>query len=91
MVVGHSQAQHMVKIQPMKMASAEALWETADPASCRSSPGRTTASSSEVFAIRIPRLLSLLAYNRFSGQVKGINDLQAEYEAALRPGDYSRR
>ena len=32
-VVGHSQAQHMVKVQPMKMAAAEALWNTEDPAS----------------------------------------------------------
>jgi cytochrome d ubiquinol oxidase subunit I len=30
---GHSQAQHMVKTQPMKMAAAEALWETESPAS----------------------------------------------------------
>ena len=32
MVVGHTQAQYMVAIQPMKMAAAEALWETEDPA-----------------------------------------------------------
>ena len=32
-LIGHSQAQHMVVTQPMKMASAEALWESADPAS----------------------------------------------------------
>ena len=32
-VNGHSQAQHMVETQPMKMAAAEALWETEDPAS----------------------------------------------------------
>ena len=30
--VGHSQAQRMVQVQPMKMAAAEALWESADPA-----------------------------------------------------------
>jgi cytochrome d ubiquinol oxidase subunit I len=27
-VMGHIQGQHMVQVQPMKMASAEALWET---------------------------------------------------------------
>ncbi len=32
MVVGHNQAQYMTRVQPMKMAAAEALWETADPA-----------------------------------------------------------
>src|SRR5512135_3510721 len=32
-LVGHNQAQQMVRVQPMKMASVEALWESADPAS----------------------------------------------------------
>src|SRR5690348_11060786 len=32
-IVGHYQAQHMVKSQPMKMAAAEALWNSEDPAS----------------------------------------------------------
>ena len=31
-LVGHSQAQHMVQTQPMKMAAAEALWDTESPA-----------------------------------------------------------
>lgn len=32
-LVGHTQGQHMVQTQPMKMAAAEALWETENPAS----------------------------------------------------------
>ncbi len=32
-LVGHTQAQYMVRTQPMKMAAAEALWESEDPAS----------------------------------------------------------
>ena len=31
-VVGHTQAQYMTRVQPMKMAAAEALWESANPA-----------------------------------------------------------
>ena len=42
-----------------------------------------------MFAIRVPGLLSFLAYNRFTGEVKGIKDLQAEYEQQYGPGDYS--
>ena len=42
----------------------------------------------DVFAVKVPGLLSFLAYNRFSGEVKGIKDLQAEYEARFGPGDY---
>jgi len=30
---GHTQAQEMVRSQPMKMASAEALWNIENPAS----------------------------------------------------------
>jgi cytochrome d ubiquinol oxidase subunit I len=42
----------------------------------------------EVFAIRLPNMLSLLAYNQLTGEVKGINDLQAEYVAKYGEGDY---
>lgn len=85
---GHTQAQHMVKSQPMKMAAAEALWNSEDPAAFSlftigDEPGRR-----DVFAIRIPALLSILAYNTPTGEVKGINDLQREYEEKYGPGDY---
>ena len=30
-LVGHSQAQQMVQVQPMKMAAVEALWEIGKP------------------------------------------------------------
>jgi len=85
---GHSQAQHMVQTQPMKMATAEALWETADPASFSLFTIGDMQERRDVWSFRIPRVLSLLAYNQISGEVKGINDLQAEYEAKYGPGDY---
>jgi cytochrome d ubiquinol oxidase subunit I len=47
------------------------------------------ASRRDVFAIKVPGLLSFLAHNRFAGQVKGIRNLQSEYEATYGPGvDY---
>ncbi len=79
-LIGHNQAQHMVQVQPMKMAAAEALWETEDPASL-SLLTIGDLEGNEVFSIRVPGLLSLLAYNRFEGAVQGINDLQAQYQA----------
>jgi cytochrome d ubiquinol oxidase subunit I len=85
---GHSQAQQMVSTQPMKMASAEALWETEDPASLSILTIGDLSLRNEVFSIRIPDLLSLLSYNQLYGEVKGINDLQAEYEAKYGPGNY---
>jgi cytochrome d ubiquinol oxidase subunit I len=41
-----------------------------------------------VWAVKVPGLLSFLAYNRFEGEVRGIRDIQAEYEAIHGPGDY---
>ncbi len=79
-LVGHTQAQHMVETRPMKMAAAEGLFETEDPASFSLLTIGDMKQREEVFAIRIPRALSLLAYNSLDGEVKGINNLQEEYE-----------
>ena len=86
--VGHGQAQHMVVSQPMKMASAEALWESADPASLSLFTIGDQKNLRDVFSIRIPGLLSFLAYNQFSGQVLGINEIQSSYEQQYGPGNY---
>ena len=42
----------------------------------------------DVIAIKVPGLLSFLAFNRFDGEVRGIKDLQREAEARFGPGDY---
>jgi len=87
-LVGHSQAQHMIQAQPMKMAAAEALWETEDPAPLSLISIIDEKNREDIFAIKIPAALSLLAYNRLDGAVPGINDIQAEYEQKYGPGDY---
>lgn len=86
---GHSQAQHVVEMQPMKMAATEALWESEDPASLSLFTIGDLQGKRDVFSIRIPRLLSLLAYNQITGEVRGMNELQAEYEKKYGPGDYT--
>jgi cytochrome d ubiquinol oxidase subunit I len=85
---GHSQTQHVVETQPMKLASAEALWETEDPASLSLLTIGSLDQTREVFSIRIPGLLSFLAYNQWSGEVRGLNDLQEEYSLTYGPRDY---
>jgi cytochrome d ubiquinol oxidase subunit I len=85
---GHAQAQYMVQSQPMKMAAAEALYNTEQPASF-SLLTIGDLQGNEVFAIRIPGVLSLLACNNFTCEVQGINDLQAEYTAQYGPDDYA--
>ncbi|MCC7448494.1 MAG: cytochrome ubiquinol oxidase subunit I [Anaerolineae bacterium] len=87
-MMGHSQAQHMVLEQPMKMAASEALWNSEDPASFSLFTFGDEPNRRDVFAIRLPSMLSVLAYNQFTGEVKGINQLQAEYEKTYGPGDY---
>ncbi|MCK5376976.1 MAG: cytochrome ubiquinol oxidase subunit I, partial [Acidobacteria bacterium] len=87
-LVGHTQAQYMTRIQPMKMAAAEALWETEDPAAMSLFTIGNEQERRDVFAIRIPGMLSFLSYNSFSGEVRGINDLQDEYVERYGPGDY---
>jgi cytochrome d ubiquinol oxidase subunit I len=89
MVVGHNQAQYMTRVQPMKMAAAEALWESADPAPMSLFTWGDERERKDVFAVKVPGLLSFLAHNRFTGEVKGIKDIEAEYRARYGPGDYA--
>ncbi|MFT4260263.1 cytochrome ubiquinol oxidase subunit I [Microbacterium sp.] len=71
----------MYAAQPMKMAAAEATFNTgcgADASFSIFTLG-TPDGSSELFSIRIPYLLSLLSTHSFTECVHGINDLNAEY------------
>lgn len=87
-LAGHTQAQHIVKAQPMKMAAAEALWNTEDPAAFSLFTIGNEKERKDVFAIKIPGALSFLAYNKFEGAVQGINQLQKADEAKFGAGDY---
>lgn len=85
---GHQQGLWLLQNQPMKAAATEALYETEDPASFSLLTIGDLSGKYEVWHIRIPRVLSLLYYNRLSGEVPGINDLQTQYEAKYGVGDY---
>ena len=87
-LVGHSQGQHMVKTQPMKMAAAEALWNSENPASFSIFSIVNQKNKEDIFSIRLPGVLSLLSYNKFSGEVKGLLELQSEYENLYGSGNY---
>ena len=86
--IGHSQGQYLVQTQPMKMAAAEAHWETSDPAAFTIIAGIDEAQQNNRWEIAVPKLLSFMSYNHFSGEVRGIKDLQAEMEAQYGPGNY---
>ena len=78
------------KYQPMKIAAAEALWTTC-PSHCSFSlfqigGGKNDENPTQI--IEVPGLLSILATNHIDGEVQGMNELQAQYEAEYGPGDY---
>jgi cytochrome bd-type quinol oxidase subunit 1 len=75
--------------QPMKIAAAEAQWETCQPCSFSAfqvGGGKRDETPQKVIAI--PHLLSLLATLSWNGEVQGLNELQAEYQQKYGPGDY---
>ncbi|RZU54604.1 cytochrome d ubiquinol oxidase subunit I [Krasilnikovia cinnamomea] len=88
-VTGDLQARIMTEQQPMKMAAAEALYNTSQPASFSIFTVGSLDGSQEIASIRIPHLLSFMATGDPNGQVEGINDLQREYERTYGPGDYT--
>lgn len=79
-VSGDVQGKIMTEVQPMKMAAAEALYETSDSnAPFSIFTVGSLDGSEEKFAVTVPGLLSFLATGSFDGEVKGINELKAEY------------
>jgi cytochrome d ubiquinol oxidase subunit I len=84
-LTGHAQAQHMVATQPMKMAAAEKLFESEDPAGLSL---LTIGTEDPLVDIRIPGALSFLSYNRFDGEVLGVNPLQESLSAEYGEDNY---
>ncbi|KHL15768.1 cytochrome d ubiquinol oxidase subunit I [Mumia flava] len=88
-VTGDIQGKVMTEVQPMKMASAEALYEDAQPAPFSLFTWGTLDGSEPTLQIEVPHLLSYLGTGDWNGEVRGINSLQAEYEETFGPGDYT--
>jgi cytochrome bd ubiquinol oxidase subunit I len=75
--------------QPMKIAAAEAQWNTCQP--CPFSlfqigGGNNDQTPTQIIAV--PHVLSLLATNHWNGKVEGLNQLQAQYVKKYGPGYY---
>src|SRR5690242_9156652 len=83
---GHLQGQVMTTQQPMKMAAAEALWDTESGAGFSLFAVGDVEHGRNHINIRVPGLLSLLATNSPHGTVQGINDVQAAEQAKFGPG-----
>ncbi|RMI42993.1 cytochrome ubiquinol oxidase subunit I [Streptomyces triticirhizae] len=78
----------MYEQQPMKMAAAEALWETEAPAPFSLFAVGDVDAGHNVVSVELPGLLSFLAHDNFSDPVPGINDTNEAMREAYGPGDY---
>ncbi len=87
-VTGDQQGKVITDVQPMKIAAAEALYHTDQPASFSIFTIGSLDGRTELFSLRIPDVLSFLATGNPDGKVEGINNLQAQYAATYGPGDY---
>jgi len=85
---GHSYGVFLTEQQPMKMAAMEAHWNTADAPDLAIIAFPDKDQGRNTFAIKVPGMLSFLAYNEFGRQVQGINDIQKKMADQYGPGDY---
>ncbi|MFJ7203747.1 cytochrome ubiquinol oxidase subunit I [Streptomyces sp. NPDC098789] len=89
-ISGDSLGQVMFEQQPMKMAAAEALWDTRAPAPFSVFAVGDVGEGRNDVAVEVPGVLSFLAHHNVTGAVPGINDI-ARQEAARyggSPQDY---
>ena len=98
-VSGDTQGKLMFQQQPMKMASAEALWNTEKPASFSLFAIGDLRKHKNTFNIAVPHLLSILATNDNWRSASNASEIQAtlpppdDRESAilisLGPGNYT--
>jgi cytochrome d ubiquinol oxidase subunit I len=87
-VNGDSLAKVMFRQQPMKMAAAEALWDSQAPAPFSLFAVGDVDKGHNQVAVEIPRALSFLAKGDLSSEVPGINDVNRTEQEQYGPGDY---
>ena len=89
--VGHFNGILMTEQQPMKMAAADAVFETEDgvglslfaTGDMKSNPGGLNRD------VQVPNLLSFVMTGKPMSEVQGINNLNAEYQEKYGPGEYA--
>jgi cytochrome d ubiquinol oxidase subunit I len=97
-ISGDAAGKIMTDVQPMKMAAAEGLYDTQDHAPFSVLTLGSLNGEHHHAIIEIPGLLSFLGTGSFNGEIKGIDELRAEYESTYgkdpgakyySPGDYT--
>lgn len=87
-VIGDLQGKYMAENQPMKLAAAEALWDTEDNAGLSIIAGIDEADQKNSFSIEVPGLLSFMATGTFGSTIEGIHQLQEEFVSTYGEGNY---
>ncbi|HET9102182.1 MAG TPA: cytochrome ubiquinol oxidase subunit I [Solirubrobacteraceae bacterium] len=90
MVFGDAQGRLMEKQQPMKMAAAEAIYNTQNGAgfSILATGTFTRHPRTLTKEITIPHGLSLMATLSWNGRVQGVNNINRAEQKKYGPGDY---
>jgi cytochrome d ubiquinol oxidase subunit I len=90
LLVGNRFGETVTSAQGMKIAASEAQWNTCDPCgfSLFQIGGFSADDPNPSVSITVPRLLSYMATGSFSGQVQGLNQLQAQEEKQFGKGNY---
>jgi cytochrome d ubiquinol oxidase subunit I len=97
-ITGDISGKIMTEVQPMKMAAAEGLYDTQTKAPFSILEVGSLNGEHHTSIIEVPGLLSFLGTGSFNGEIKGIDQLRAEYKAKYgadpgqkyySPGDYT--
>jgi cytochrome bd ubiquinol oxidase subunit I len=91
---GDHQAKLMAEYEPMKLASAEAVWDTESAAGFSLFAIGTheigeVGVGRNIVDLEVPYVLSFLATGSPAGEVEGVNDLQRRFAEQFGPGDYT--
>lgn len=85
---GHLHAQYLHEAQPMKLSSMEALWHSENPAPFTIFAVVNQKEHRNDFEIAVPAVFSFMVYNQPSGEIQGIEELQAEAAAKYGSDNY---
>jgi cytochrome d ubiquinol oxidase subunit I len=90
-IVGHFNGILMTHQQPMKMAAADAVFETKDGAGLSLFATGDFKSNPEGLSrnVEIPNLLSWISTGYPRGEVEGVNNINREYQRKYGPGEYA--
>ena len=90
-VVGHFFGVLMTEQQPMKMAAADAVFETTEGAGLSLFAVGDLEGNPQGLRrnVEIPNLLSFIMTGYPQGEVEGVNNINAEYRERFGPGEYA--